>query len=72
MFDERQFIHDVSGAGNNWAHGYYEYGNKYKTMLVDKIGKAVEQCDSLQSFFLMHSLGGGTGSGVGTFILSRK
>jgi tubulin epsilon len=41
-------------------------------MLVDKIGRAVEQCDSLQSFFLMHSLGGGTGSGVGTFILSSK
>lgn len=26
-------------------------------------------CDSLQSFFLLHSLGGGTGSGLGTYIL---
>lgn len=30
----------------------------------------MEQCDSLQSFFLIHSLGGGTGSGLGTYILS--
>lgn len=27
-------------------------------------------CDSLQSFFLMHSLGGGTGSGLGTYLLT--
>lgn len=29
----------------------------------------MEMCDSLQSFFLMHSLGGGTGSGLGSRIL---
>jgi tubulin epsilon len=29
----------------------------------------MEHCDSLQSFFLLHSLGGGTGSGLGTYIL---
>lgn len=23
IFDERQFINDVSGAGNNWAQGYH-------------------------------------------------
>lgn len=27
-------------------------------------------CDSLQSFFLTHSLGGGTGSGLGTYLLT--
>jgi tubulin epsilon len=31
--------------------------------------RAAEFCDSLQCFFLLHSLGGGTGSGLGTFIL---
>lgn len=33
------------------------------------IRAATELCDSLQSFFLMHSLGGGTGSGLGTYLL---
>ncbi|KAL2622475.1 hypothetical protein R1flu_002680 [Riccia fluitans] len=28
-----------------------------------------EACESLQSFFMLHPLGGGTGSGVGTYIL---
>lgn len=70
LFDSRQFITDVSGAGNNWAHGYWEYGTKYENQILDQVRRVVEQCDSLQSFFLMHSMGGGTGSGVGTRILS--
>jgi hypothetical protein len=37
--------------------------------ILDKIRRTVEDCDSLQSFLLLHSLGGGTGSGVGTYIL---
>lgn len=28
-----------------------------------------ESCDSLQTFVMMHSIGGGTGSGVGSYIL---
>eukprot|EP00357_Protocruzia_adherens_P006593 CAMPEP_0114993620 /NCGR_PEP_ID=MMETSP0216-20121206/12637_1 /TAXON_ID=223996 /ORGANISM="Protocruzia adherens, Strain Boccale" /LENGTH=481 /DNA_ID=CAMNT_0002357295 /DNA_START=138 /DNA_END=1583 /DNA_ORIENTATION=+ len=70
IFDQTQFITDVSGAGNNWAHGFHHYGQMYQEELLDKIRRTAEYCDSLQSFFLMHSLGGGTGSGVGTFILS--
>jgi len=35
------------------------------------VRKAAERCDSLQCFFLMHSLGGGTGSGLGTYILEE-
>ena len=69
IFEQRSFINDVSGAGNNWAHGFHEYGNKYRSILVDNIRKETEHCDSLQSFFLLHSLGGGTGSGLGSYIL---
>lgn len=69
LFDQQQFITDVSGAGNNWAHGYCLYGPKYKDELVTKLHRAVEMCDSLQSFFVLHSMGGGTGSGLGTYIL---
>lgn len=29
----------------------------------------IEKCDRLHGFLLMHSLGGGTGSGLGTAIL---
>jgi tubulin epsilon len=35
----------------------------------NKMQKAVEACDSLQCFLVLHSLGGGTGSGVGSYIV---
>lgn len=69
LFNEAQYIMDVSGAGNNFAHGYYAYGPQYHEKFLDSIAKNLEQCDSLQAFFLTHSLGGGTGSGVGTYVI---
>jgi tubulin epsilon len=69
LFDTKHFIKDVSGAGNNWAHGFYEYGKTYSKEIIQKIEKILEECDSPQCFMLMHSLGGGTGSGLGSFIV---
>lgn len=68
LFDDKQFIKDVSGAGNNWAHGFYEYGSLYSKTIIEKLNKILEECDSPQCFMLMHSIGGGTGSGLGSFI----
>ena len=34
-----------------------------------KVRLSVEECSSIQSFFMLHSLGGGTGSGFGSKIL---
>ena len=71
VFDDAQFVTAVSGCGNNWAHGHMECGPQYREAILEKIRRQAEQCDSLQSFFLLHSLGGGTGSGLGTYILSQ-
>ncbi|XP_054652253.1 tubulin epsilon chain isoform X2 [Dunckerocampus dactyliophorus] len=70
VFDSTQLLTDVSGAGNNWAVGYMTYGSTYREKILDKLRKAAEQCDCLQAFFLLHSMGGGTGSGLGTKVLS--
>lgn len=35
LFDHRQYVTDVSGAGNNWAHGYAIYGPKYNDELLE-------------------------------------
>jgi len=69
LFANNQLITDVSGAGNNWAVGHFEYGQQYKESISDVIRKTTEECDCLQCFFCLHSMGGGTGSGVGTFVL---
>ncbi|KAG5445059.1 Tubulin beta-2 chain [Clonorchis sinensis] len=39
--------------------------------VMDVIRKESEGCDSLQGFQLTHSLGGGTGSGMGTLLISK-
>ncbi|XP_064480263.1 tubulin epsilon chain-like isoform X2 [Ornithodoros turicata] len=69
LFTNHQMVTDVSGSGNNWAVGFYEYGSKYRSTIVEKIRKEAELCDCLQGFFLLHSLGGGTGSGLGSAVL---
>eukprot|EP01036_Dinobryon_divergens_P049623 gene49623-66471_t len=69
LFDETQFVMDVSGSGNNWAHGHMHYGPQYRPKFEEALRRIAEDCDSLQTFILTHSLGGGTGSGVGTYVL---
>jgi len=69
IFDSKQLITDVSGSGNNWAVGNLEYGVRYREEITDLIRKSAELCDCLQCFFILHSMGGGTGSGLGTAVL---
>ncbi len=33
--------------------------------------RQAESCDALQGFQVLHSLGGGTGAGLGTLLLSK-
>ncbi|GAB1609133.1 tubulin epsilon chain-like, partial [Argonauta hians] len=70
LFDHRQLITDVSGSGNNWAVGYKSYGHHYREAILESVRHAAESCDCLQCFFIIHSMGGGTGAGVGTYILN--
>jgi len=70
LFDTANMVQDVSGSGNNWAHGHHGYGPQYMPSILEAVRRAVEPCDSLQAFFLLHSLGGGTGSGLGTAVLA--
>jgi tubulin epsilon len=68
LYDTHQIISSNSGSGNNWAYGYHVYGSQYKDQLSDSIRKEAEFCDSLQSFITLQSTGGGTGSGLGSYV----
>nr|XP_055208062.1 tubulin beta-8 chain isoform X2 [Gorilla gorilla gorilla] len=59
------------GAGNNWAKGHYTEGAELMESVMDVVRKEAESCDCLQGFQLTHCLGGGTGSGMGTLLLSK-
>ncbi|KAL0227991.1 hypothetical protein RCL1_004134 [Eukaryota sp. TZLM3-RCL] len=58
------------GAGNNWAEGY-EQAETLSEDVLDMIDREAENSDSLEGFKVFHSIAGGTGSGMGSFILER-
>lgn len=49
--------------------GHKVFGSAYQEQILEKLRKSAEHCDCLQCFFIIHSMGGGTGSGLGTFLL---
>ncbi|KAL4589992.1 hypothetical protein LXL04_002908 [Taraxacum kok-saghyz] len=57
-----------AGAGNNWASGY-DQGKHFEEDLMDMIDREADGSDSLEGFVLCHSIAGGTGSGMGSYIL---
>eukprot|EP00029_Vermamoeba_vermiformis_P003366 TRINITY_DN1376_c0_g1_i1.p1 TRINITY_DN1376_c0_g1~~TRINITY_DN1376_c0_g1_i1.p1 ORF type:complete len:444 (+),score=165.33 TRINITY_DN1376_c0_g1_i1:41-1372(+) len=65
------FVHGQAGAGNNWAKGHYTEGAELIDSVLDVVRKETENCDCLQGFQMTHSLGGGTGSGMGTLLLAK-
>uniref|UniRef100_A0A183CDJ5 Tubulin beta chain n=1 Tax=Globodera pallida TaxID=36090 RepID=A0A183CDJ5_GLOPA len=71
LFRPDNFIHGQTGAGNNWARGHYTEGGELSDTILDVIRKEAEGCECLQGFQMTHSLGGGTGSGLGTLLLTK-
>ncbi|KAK2744143.1 gamma-tubulin [Myotisia sp. PD_48] len=61
---------DGTGAGNNWAAGY-AVGESVQEEIFDMIDREADGSDSLEGFMLLHSIAGGTGSGLGSFMLER-
>ena len=58
------------GAGNNWASGY-DQASKVHDTLMDMIDREADGSDSLEGFVLCHSIAGGTGSGMGSYLLEQ-
>ena len=71
IFRPDNFINGQSGAGNNWAKGHYTEGAELVDGIMDVVRKEAEGCDMLQGFQITHSMGGGTGAGMGTLLVSK-
>merc|ERR1712117_822265 len=71
LFDPATMKFGSNGAGNNWAKGHYTEGAEIVEEVIDIIRKEVEKADCAQGFQIFHSLGGGTGSGMGTLLLLK-
>ena len=61
---------DGGGAGNNWASGFRQ-GEEHYELVVDMIDRESDNSDLLEGFQLCHSIAGGTGSGMGSYLLEK-
>uniref|UniRef100_UPI00358FF250 tubulin beta chain-like isoform X4 n=1 Tax=Myxine glutinosa TaxID=7769 RepID=UPI00358FF250 len=71
IFRPDNYVFGHGGAGSNWAKGHYTEGAELVDSVLDVVRKEAENCDCLQGFQMTHSLGGGTGSGMGTLLISK-
>lgn len=70
LFDQRNVwvSQERYGAGNSWAKGYDE-GRRNLEHILNIIDKELESTDNFEGFQLLHSVAGGTGSGLGSSLL---
>jgi tubulin gamma len=59
---------DGGGAGNNWAFGYAK-GEQVSEEVLDMVDREADNSDSLEGFMFLHSIAGGTGAGLGSYLL---
>ncbi|BGP21061.1 hypothetical protein JCM10213_007579 [Rhodosporidiobolus nylandii] len=61
---------DGGGAGNNFAKGHAA-AEKVWSEIAEMLEREAEGSDSLEGIMLLHSIAGGTGSGLGSYVLER-
>ncbi|XP_069702505.1 tubulin epsilon chain-like isoform X1 [Periplaneta americana] len=66
LFDDTCLLTNYPGSGNNWAEGFYAHGGEYQERILNLLQRSAERCDRLHGFLCLFSLGGGTGSGLGS------
>ncbi|CAH0559370.1 unnamed protein product [Brassicogethes aeneus] len=69
LFHPEQLISDKEDAANNYARGHYTVGKENLNLVLDRIDALVDHCDGLQGFLIVHSFGGGTGSGFTSLLM---
>lgn len=67
-YDAKSIAYRHGGAGNNWALGYQMTSGEFLETSLNCIRRELEHCDYSQTLVFMHSVAGGTGSGLGTHI----
>ncbi|GAB1598959.1 tubulin beta-2 chain-like [Argonauta hians] len=71
LFRPDNFIFGQGSASNNWAKGHFTEGAELCDSVYDIVRKEAEGCDLIQGFQLTHSIGGGSGGGLGSLLMDR-
>lgn len=70
-YNPKMKICKQEGSGNNWAFGFNFHGKETSDEIMDKLRKTIECIDVLDGLYIIQSLAGGTGSGVGSRVLTE-
>lgn len=62
-------IGSTNGSANNWTYGFTIKGPEYEDTISDIIRTELERTDCFEAFLCLLSCAGGTGSGLGNFII---
>jgi tubulin beta len=71
VFHLEHLTYGEFGANKNWSKAYYAEGWECIDSVLENIRRQAEQSDCLQGFQFAHSLGGGSGGGFGSLVLSN-
>ena len=71
LFHPNQIISSKEDASNCYARGFYTLGRELLEETMENVRRQVESCERIQSFFVFHSFGGGTGSGFTSLLLDH-
>ena len=71
IYTPSQFTAGKEDSSSNFARGFYTIGREALPACLDQIRKQADSCENLEGFLLYHSVGGGTGSGLGSLLLER-
>jgi len=70
-YDKEYSHYKQEGSGNNWAFGHNIHGPRNLEMISNAYSKLLENLDSAPGCFILQSLAGGTGSGLGSYLLEE-
>merc|ERR1712165_90407 len=71
MYHPEFLVNGKEDAANNFARGHYTVGKELMDVVNDRVRKMVDNSENVQGFIVNHTVGGGTGSGMGMLILER-
>ncbi|NNE90788.1 MAG: tubulin beta chain [Verrucomicrobiales bacterium] len=69
LFNPSSFVSSDEGAGGNFAVGSRGRGAELLPSVMDRVDAEISKCDNVGGIFIIHSLGGGTGSGLGCLMI---
>lgn len=70
IYRPENFINGNESAGNSFARGYHTDGAAILEDVLNNTRREAESVDALQGFQILHSIGGGTGSGLTALVMA--